>query len=462
MTISTSRHTFLSSQTFSLKAIALAMIMGFGLANSPLAMGAEYSPPITTKLADNSVNNSINSNVNENAPMDDIPTGNKNSSDNASQANPPAEPNSIEAVTLGAISPATVEKFVKLVDTVRRESAKPVNDEMLFSQAMTGMLAGLDPYSEYLNSEAYENLRLFTEGDMGSIGVKVGFDSQQHQWVFSEVLPQSPAAKLGIQTGDYLHQINDIKLQDDQTQQDIDQLLSGIAGTQVKLIVSNQGRRKHAVTVQRSLVAQQSIQANVIDGIAVIRIPIFQNNTEQQLVTALANTQQPFSAILLDLRNNPGGVLTAASDVASLFMQDKSLVQVHDRNGIQEIVTTHGKAQLPNVPLAVLQNRYSASASEVLAISLQENQRAKILGETSYGKGSIQSVVPLSDKEAVKLTVAHYVSGHGKKIDGIGVIPDMPLSGGELTWENQGVAYLMMQSRPTRYVLKNDRNVQEF
>lgn len=462
MTISTSRHTFLSSQTFPLKVIALAMIMGVGLANSPLAMGAEHSLPITTKLADNSVNNSINSNVNENAPMDDIPTGNKNSGDNASQANPPAEPNPIEAVTLGAISPATVEKFVKLVDTVRRESAKPVNDEMLFSQAMTGMLAGLDPYSEYLNSEAYENLRLFTEGDMGSIGVKVGFDSQQHQWVFSEVLPQSPAAKLGIQTGDYLHQINDIKLQDDQTQQDIDQLLSGIAGTQVKLIVSNQGRRKHAITVQRSLVAQQSIQANVIDGIAVIRIPIFQNNTEQQLVTALANTQQPFSAILLDLRNNPGGVLTASSDVASLFMQDKSLVQVHDRNGIQEIVTTHGKAQLPNVPLAVLQNRYSASASEVLAISLQENQRAKILGETSYGKGSIQSVVPLSDKEAVKLTVAHYVSGHGKKIDGIGVIPDMPLSGGELTWENQGVAYLMMQSRPTRYVLKNDRNVQEF
>lgn len=442
MKISVACHAFSLSQKFQLKPVVLAVIIvfGSGLTTSQMANSAENSPPIATELAD------------ETTPMDDIPT---------TDTSVP-EHTSIETVTLGAVSPATVEKFVKLVDTVRRESANPVNDEMLFSQAMTGMLAGLDPYSEYLNSEAYENLRLFTEGDMGSIGVKVGFDSEQHQWVFSQVLPQSPAAKAGIQTGDYLHQINDIKLQDDQTQQDIDQLLSGIAGTQVKLVVSNQGRRKHAVTVQRSLVEQQSIQVKVSDDIAIVHIPIFQNNTEQQLITALANTQQPFSAILLDLRNNPGGVLTAASDVASLFMENKNLVQVHDRHGIQEIVTTHGKAQLPNVPLVVLQNRYSASASEVLAISLQENNRAKILGETSYGKGSIQSVVPLSDKDAVKLTVAHYFSGKGKKIDGIGVTPDMPLSGGELTWENQGLAYIMMQSRPTRYLLKNDRNIQEF
>lgn len=442
MKISVARHAFLLSQKVQLKPVVLAVIIvfGSGLTTSQMANSAENSPPIATQLAD------------ETTPMDDIPT---------TDTSVP-EHTSIETVTLGAVSPATVEKFVKLVDTVRRESANPVNDETLFSQAMTGMLAGLDPYSEYLNSEAYENLRLFTEGDMGSIGVKVGFDSEQHQWVFSQVLPQSPAAKAGIQTGDYLHQINDIKLQDDQTQQDIDQLLSGIAGTQVKLFVSNQGRRKHAVTVQRSLVEQQSIQVKVSDDIAIVHIPIFQNNTEQQLITALANTQQPFSAILLDLRNNPGGVLTAASDVASLFMENKNLVQVHDRNGIQEIVTTHGKAQLPNVPLVVLQNRYSASASEVLAISLQENNRAKILGETSYGKGSIQSVVPLLDKDAVKLTVAHYFSGKGKKIDGIGVTPDMPLSGGELTWENQGLAYIMMQSRPTRYLLKNDRNIQEF
>lgn len=441
----------LPNQHFQIKPIVLALMAVLGLATSPLANSAEIHPTISTASTNNVVDNNV--------PMDDIPV------DEVSVALPSAEVDehsNIENVPLGAIAPATVEKFVKLIDTVRQEYASPVDDEMLFSQAMTGMLAGLDPYSEYLDKEAYDNLRLFTEGDMGSIGVKVGFDNTQHQWVFSEVIPQSPAAKAGIQTGDYLHQINDIKLQDDQTQQDIDQLLSGIAGTQVKLIVSNQGRRKHAMMVQRSLVAQQSIQVKVSDGIAIIHIPIFQNNTQQQLVDALANTEQPFSAILLDLRNNPGGVLTAASDVASLFMQNKTMVQVRGRQGIQEVVRTQGTAQLPNVPLVVLQNRYSASAAEVLAVSLQENKRAKILGETSYGKGSIQSVIPLSDNDAVKLTVAHYLSGQGKKIDGIGVTPDMPLAGGELTWENQALAYLMMQSRPTRYLLKKDRNVQAF
>ena len=454
----------LSINFFKLPRHCLAMLILCG-SYSQVVQSARLQLPVAVEQVPENTPKTVPKN---NLPMDDIPVTDASlqnavndkpladSIDNADEHSP------TENVPLGAVSPVTVEKFVKLMDTVRREYAQPVSDEALFTQAMTGMLAGLDPYSEYLSNEAYENLRLFTEGDMGSIGVKVRFDENQHQWVFSEVLPQSPAAKAGIQPRDYLHQINDNKLQDDQTQQDVDQLISGIAGTQVKLIVSNQGRRKHAITLQRSLVEQQSIQVNVIDGIAVIQIPIFQNNTEQQLLSALASSQQPFGAILLDLRNNPGGVLTAASDVASLFMQDKTLVQVHDRNGIQEIITTHGKAPLPTIPLAVLQNRYSASASEVLAVSLQENNRAKILGETSYGKGSIQTVVPLSDKDAVKLTVAHYLSGKGKKIDGIGVIPDLPLAGGELTWENQGLAYLIMQPRSTRYALQNDKNVQEF
>lgn len=364
-------------------------------------------------------------------------------------------PPTLEQVPLGAISPATIQKFVKLIDTVRQEYVRPVNDEQLFDNAMTGVLAGLDPYSEYLNPEAYNNLRLFTEGDMGSIGVKAKFDPISQQWVFSEILPNSPASKAGIKVGDYLHQINDNKLLDSQTQQDVEQLLSGIAGTQVKLVISNQGRRKHNVMLQRSLVQPQAIDAKIINGIAIVHIPIFQSNTQQQFINALTKINRPFNAIILDLRNNPGGVLTAATDIASLFMQDKNVVQVHNRQGLQEIVKTRATPRLATIPLVVLQNRYSASASEVLASSLQENGRAKIFGETSYGKGSIQSVIPLIANDAVKLTVAHYYSGNGKKIDGIGVTPDTFLAGGELTWEDQAINYMLLQPRPTRYILKN-------
>lgn len=365
----------------------------------------------------------------------------------------------IEHVPLGTVSPITLQKFVRLIDTVRQEYIYPVNDETLFENAMTGMLAELDPYSEYLDPQAYNNLRLFTEGDMGSIGVKVTFDPISQQWVVREVLADSPAAKAGIGVNDYVHQIGENKLQDSQTQQDIDQLLSGIAGTQVKLVVSNQGRRKHSLILQRSLRQQQPIHAKIINDVAIVHIPIFQSNTQQQVIDALTRLNQPFSAIVIDVRNNPGGVLSAASDIASLFMQDKNVVQVHGRQGIQEIIKTRATPRLVNVPLVVLQNRYSASASEVLASSLQENGRAKILGETSYGKGSIQSVIPLMTNDAVKLTVAHYYSGKGKKIDGVGIVPDFHLVGGELTWEDQVLNYVISQvlSQPqaTRYILQN-------
>lgn len=366
-------------------------------------------------------------------------------------------------VPLGAIAPITIQRFVKLIDTTRREYVKPVNDEELFANAMMGVLTNLDPYSEYLDSTAYENLRLFTEGDIGSIGAKARFDKTQHHWIFYEVIPESPAAKAGIQNNDFLHQINDVKLQNEQTQQDVNQLLSGIAGTQLRLMVSNQGRRKRSITLQRTLVEQQNVQAKIVNGIAIVHIPIFQNNTQQQMLDALTNLGEPFSAILIDVRNNPGGVLTSANDIASLFMQDKTVVQVHNRQGIQEIVKTHGKPRLATLPIVILQNRYSASASEVLASSLQENNRAKILGETSYGKGSIQTVVPLMDNDALKLTVAHYYSGKGKKIDGIGIKPDVELTDNELTWEEQAVSYLIAQPRPNSYIFRNShQNPQEF
>lgn len=379
-------------------------------------------------------------------------TGTPNALPNATPDLP--NPNNIAQVPLGAVSPNTVAKFVKMVDVVRQEYVTPVDDEMLFAKAITGALTGLDPYSEYLDQEAFNNLRLFTEGDVGSIGVTVTYHAADQAWVFDEVLPNSPAAKAGIQRGNFLHQINDTKLTDEQTQQDIDQLLLGIAGTQVRLVVSDSGRRKYSETVQRTLVQQQVIKADVVQGVAVVHIPVFQNNTQQQLMTSLAALTEPFGAVILDIRNNPGGVLSAANDVASLFMARKPVAQVKGRQGLQEIIQTQAEAKLATIPLAVIQNRFSASAAEVLASSLQENGRAKIYGETSYGKGSIQSIIPINDNEAVKLTVAHYYSGQGKKIDGVGVKPDYPLTEAETLWQAQVTEVMLTQPRPRLYRLR--------
>ena len=368
----------------------------------------------------------------------------------------------IQQVALGAVSPVTVEKFVKMIDIIRQNYVTNVDDESLFANAMAGTLAALDPYSEYLDANAFENLRLFTEGDIGSIGVSVSFHADVDSWVFDDVLPNSPAAKAGIQRGNYLHQINDNKLDSTRTSQDVDQLLTGIAGTTARLLVSDKGRRKHLVVVQRTLVQQQAMSTNIINGVAVVQIPVFQNNTQQQFLMALTKLNQPFSVLVLDLRNNPGGVLSAANDIASLFMNDKVVVQIKNRQGIQEVMRTHGKAQFADLPLVVLQNRYSASAAEVLASALQNNQRAKVYGETSYGKGSIQSIVPINDNEAVKLTVAHYYSSKGEKIDGVGVKPDVTLTGAETSWQDQVLADLQTIKRSNQFLLKPTPTPQSF
>ena len=368
----------------------------------------------------------------------------------------------IQQVALGAVSPVTVEKFVKMIDIIRQNYVTNVDDESLFANAMAGTLAALDPYSEYLDADAFENLRLFTEGDIGSIGASVSFHADVDSWVFDDVLPNSPAAKAGIQRGNYLHQINDNKLDNTRTSQDVDQLLTGIAGTTARLLVSDKGRRKHLVVVQRTLVQQQAMSTNIINGVAVVQIPVFQNNTQQQFLMALTKLNQPFSVLVLDLRNNPGGVLSAANDIASLFMNDKVVVEIKNRQGIQEVMRTHGKAQFAELPLVVLQNRYSASAAEVLASALQNNQRAKVYGETSYGKGSIQSIVPINDSEAVKLTVAHYYSSKGEKIDGVGVKPDVTLTGAETSWQDQVLADLQTTKRSNQFLLKPTPTPQSF
>lgn len=354
-------------------------------------------------------------------------------------------PKDVAQVSLKAISPETLKTFVAVVDLVRRDYIDAVNDEELFSNAMSGMLTKLDSHAEFLDADAYENLRAFTEGDVGDIGIKVVYRADEGYWVVTEVTDDSPADKKGITIGDYIHQIDEFKLDEDKQTNDIVQLLSGIAGTQVDVVISKAGRRKRTISLQRNNNHPQAIETRLVDGIAIIKLPTFQNNSREKVLQSLTNLKAPVKGVLLDLRDNPGGVLTAAVQVASLFMSDSEVVQIKSRQSALSTLSTRGAALLEPLPVVVLQNRYSASAAEVLASSLQTQKRAIIIGEVSYGKGSVQSVIPLNNEQAVKLTVAHYLTAKGGKIDGVGVEPDISLSAGEGDWEQQGLALLRQQ-----------------
>ncbi len=365
-------------------------------------------------------------------------------------------PDEVAQVSLNAISPETLKTFVAVVDLVRREYVDAVKDEELFNNAMSGMLTKLDSHAEFLDAEAYENLRAFTEGDVGDIGIKVQYQPKEGYWVITEVIDGSPADKKGIAVGDYLHQVDEFKLGEEEESNDIEQLLTGIAGTQVDVVTSKAGRRKHTTTLQRNNNHPQIIETRFVDGMAIIRLPAFQNNSREKLLQSLIDLDAPVTGVLLDMRDNPGGVLASAVSVASLFMTDTDVVQVKGRQSDSRTLSTQGAALLEALPVVVLQNRYSASAAEVLASSLQAQKRAIILGEVSYGKGSVQSVIPLNDEQAVKLTVANYMTALGKKIDGVGVEPDVTLLGNESTWEQQALDLLRQQALPSgiRFVRK--------
>ncbi|AMN66954.1 peptidase S41 [Psychrobacter sp. P11G5] len=367
-------------------------------------------------------------------------------------------PAEVAQVSLNAISPETLKTFVAVVDLVRRQYVDPVNDEELFDNAMSGMLTKLDSHAEFLDAEAYENLRAFTEGDVGNVGLKAEYQPAEGYWVVTDIVDESPADKKGITVGDYIHQIGQFKIDGDRQSNDVEQLLNGIAGTQVDVTVSKAGRRKRVITLQRNNTHLQTIETRLVDGIAVIKLPAFQNNTRERILQSLTNLDAPVTGILLDLRDNPGGVLISAVKVASLFMSDTDVVQVKSRQSKLRTLSTQEAALLKPLPVVILQNRYSASAAEVLASSLQTQQRATIVGEVSYGKGSVQSVIPLNNEQAVKLTVAHYLTATGKKIDKIGVQPDVSLSGNERTWEQQALDVLRQQVRSSglRFVKKDN------
>lgn len=334
----------------------------------------------------------------------------------------------VQNVPLNAVSPELLKDFVTVIDLIRREYYYPVSDDYIFKDAMIGMLKGIAPYAEFLDTKAYENLKAFSDGDLAQVGIGVAFDQTQNTWIVKDVEVGSPAVNAGIKPKNYLHQINQTPLTSKFNSHDINQMLRGIAGSQVDLIISNEGRQKRTVTLQRSIIEENKVKVVFDSGLVSIKIPVFHNDTQTIISKHLAGITQPINGVLIDVRDNPGGVLDSAVDVVGLIQESGGVAIIKDRAGNQQLIEVFSEnTVLNNIPVVVLQNRYSASASEVLASSLQVNNLATIVGEVSYGKGSIQEVLPINETEAIKLTVAHYLQADGAIIDGVGVKPDIML-----------------------------------
>lgn len=338
-------------------------------------------------------------------------------------------------VPLGAVSPDTLRTFVGVVDLVRTKYAGNIDDESLFRNAMGGMLSKLDGHAEFLDEQAFKNLQAFTEGGIAHVGLTVHFDVAEGQWVVDAVARQSSAEAMGVRQGDYLHQIGDKKLTDSHTENDVIQLLSGIAGTQLDVVVSEAGRNKRSIKLQRTTQSEEKLDVVVYDEIAIVKLPIFTDRTRSDLTEALARVNEPIRGMILDVRNNPGGVLSSAISVASLFNADTPVVQIVEKDDkVVQTLSTANHAVLDAMPVIVLQNRYSASAAEILAQALKADKETVVVGETSYGKGSIQSIIPLGNNEAIKLTTAHYTTPTGEAIDGVGIKPDVAIDYKDPDW----------------------------
>lgn len=323
-----------------------------------------------------------------------------------------------------------IRRFVSVYETVKANYVEPVDDNELFENALYGLLSRLDPYSDYLDARTYEALLDFTEGEVAQTGMSVrpaiGADAS---WQIDQVDSGSPAARAGLQEGMLLYRI-DGKSTRNLSQHDIDQLLRGAVGTTVELNVAQSGKHSRNVRVIRATPEDNAVKVmEQPNGILVLKVSAFQTQTASQINQAIENYQKksPLQAVLLDLRDNPGGLLSAAVEVADLFLNDGLIVYTKGRGEPEQRYQASPQARYAQLPVAILLNHYSASAAEVLAGAFQDHQRAIVIGESSYGKGSVQKLWPIANGYAIKLTVARYYTPKGRLIEGKGIQPDILL-----------------------------------
>ncbi|APE30916.1 peptidase S41 [Halomonas aestuarii] len=333
-----------------------------------------------------------------------------------------------------ALPVAEIQAFAEVFERIKRAYVEEVEDKELLRNAMRGMLSELDPHSTYLDSEEFESLRESTQGEFGGVGIEVGMEDGQLTVITP--IDDTPAFRAGLQSRDRILRIDDTPT-DRLSLQEAVNLMRGEPGTQIRLTILRQGENApREVTLTREVIRTRSVKSELLEpGYGYLRVSQFQNRTGQQVVDAIRQLEDdgPLDGLVLDLRNNPGGVLQASVDVADAFLDSGLIVYTEGRLPDSEMRFSAGReTAAPDVPLVVLINGGSASAAEIVAGALQDQRRGVVMGTQSFGKGSVQQIMPLGNGEGLKLTTALYFTPDGRSIQAQGIAPDVEVIRGRL------------------------------
>ncbi|MDA8789558.1 S41 family peptidase [Pseudomonadales bacterium] len=335
----------------------------------------------------------------------------------------------------GTLALKELQAFVNAFTQIRNTYVEEVDDKTLLENAIKGMLTELDPHSNYLAPQTYKNLQVSATGEFGGLGLEVGMEDGFVKVI--SPIDDTPAQKAGIESGDLIVKIDNKPVKGLSLNEAV-KLMRGKIGTSIELTVAREGNAQPLeFSLERAVISVVSVRSKVLEkDYLYLRIAQFQANTGVDLrkVIDQATQAQAPNGIVLDLRNNPGGVLQAAVDVVDTFISEGLIVYTEGR--IQTSATrfvASGEATALDVPLVILINGGSASASEIVAGALQDHKRAIVLGTTSFGKGSVQSVIPLSETHGMKLTTARYFTPNGRSIQAQGIVPDIIVERGKFT-----------------------------
>ncbi|MEK7796930.1 MAG: S41 family peptidase [Pseudomonadota bacterium] len=332
--------------------------------------------------------------------------------------------------------------FTEVFSRIKSDYVEPVEDKKLLGDAVQGMLTGLDPHSSYLDAESFKDVRVETEGQFGGLGIEVTMENGFVKVVAP--IDDTPAARADLRTGDLIIRLDD-KTVKGMTLNEAVRLMRGKVGTDIVLMVAREGTTKpFKVTLKRAVIKIQSVKNKLLEpGYGYVRITQFQAGTERYLNDAVkklnAENKGALRGLVLDLRNNPGGVLNAAVAVSDAFLNKGLIVYTEGRVADSRLKFSATPGDLLNgAPIVVLVNGGSASASEIVAGAMQDHKRAVVMGTKTFGKGSVQTIVPMSNGAALKLTTARYYTPNGRSIQATGIVPDIAADEAKITKSEAG------------------------
>ena len=322
-----------------------------------------------------------------------------------------------------------IDLFSEVLDKINKEYVDEINQSEAMDAAINGVLQSLDPYSAYMSPESFQNMQTETSGEFGGLGIEVGME----HGVVKVISPidNSPASSVGVKAGDYIVKINDIQVQG-KTLTEAVELMRGPVGTDIEITVRRRGEKK-ALTfiITRDIIEVASVKSEIIDDkTGYLRLTSFNENSGDQIKDKIKEFKKNSKVenYILDLRNNPGGLLSQAIKITDFFLDNGEIVSTKSKRKYENRKWFAKKGDILKAnTLVVLINYGSASASEIVAGALQDHKRAILVGESTYGKGSVQSIIPLKNNGAIRLTVSKYYLPSGKSISDVGVTPDIEI-----------------------------------